>query len=257
MSENLCSICNEWKKEEYEFCYTCSMKNSGKKICPECGDKYYDPAKFECCYFCYGTKPKPKAPPPPPEGLLTATPTLCFLDTETTGFLYNRLVQLAYALKVPGEELQPCVNLLVKPRADIEPGATEVHGITNDDVKDLAHFDETEEYETLKLLARTPSNVIVCHNAVYDIGVLMTEGIGVEHRICTMKISQRMMPCARNHKLQTLREILHLSEEGKAHDAAGDVSTLVELFKVLFNLYIDQTGKDHLAVINDFISFSK
>ncbi len=191
-----------------------------------------------------------------PTGPFHETPQLVFLDTETTGFKFSRLVQLAYIRMEYGKaEPTNAVNLLVRPHADIELGATEVHGIRNEDVHDLAPFEETEEYKELQGLAN--KSVIICHNAKFDRGILITEGILAPYYICTLEIAKKMMPLCRDHKLQTLRTILALKGDDKAHDAMGDVEVLIELFKHLFLLYKAQTGKDDLRTINDFISLSR
>ncbi len=33
------------------------MTEQGKVKCKECGEKYYDPEKFDCCYDCHKLKP--------------------------------------------------------------------------------------------------------------------------------------------------------------------------------------------------------
>lgn len=50
-SDNLCSLCGEWKNEDYPICYTCSMKEKGFVMC-DCGEKYYDPKRYKKCYDC-------------------------------------------------------------------------------------------------------------------------------------------------------------------------------------------------------------
>lgn len=147
---------------------------------------------------------------------------LLFLDTETTGFGECRLVELAYM-----REGSPLQALRCKPPILIEEGATGVHGITNEMLEGLPPFIERPEYEAIRQLIA--ESIVVAHNAPFDIGVLNREGIAVPTFINTQKVAKHLYPHAPNHKLQGLREYLHL-EGGEAHSAAGDVITLAALF---------------------------
>lgn len=251
-SDDICPDCGEWKREEYERCYTCNMKEAGKELCPQCNDKYYDPKKWKLCYTCHqDTKPYPEQKKEAMQDFTLPLTSLLFLDTETTGFKFSRMIQLAYA----HTNGHTC-SLLVRPPHHIEKGATEVNGIRDEDVQDLAPFTETEEFEKVKALVS--SSIFIAHNAPYDIGVLGSEGIFVQPRrfICTQQVAMKVFPYAKNHKLQSLREELRINVTGDAHSADGDVSVLVELFYRLLITYRLTQGKTYEQAIMDFISFS-
>ena len=50
-SDDLCPRCGEWKNEDYEHCYKCSMELKGFVICLTCTDRYHDP-KYDRCFEC-------------------------------------------------------------------------------------------------------------------------------------------------------------------------------------------------------------
>ncbi len=156
-----------------------------------------------------------------------------FLDTETTGFTHNRLVQLAYEHHPTGERRVEHF----KPPVPIEDGAAKVHGKTNDMAESWPTF-AGSKYE-LHLPKLLKENILVCHNAKYDIGVLQNEGIEVGQYICTMEVARAVLPTATNHKLQTLRtEIGFDVPEGDltAHDAMGDVLVMIGLFAYMWRI---------------------
>lgn len=148
---------------------------------------------------------------------------LIFLDTETTGFGNCRLIELAWM-----QEGEPLRAMRVKPPIPIEAQAIAVHGITEAMLEGLPAFELRPEYPVLKELFE--KNVVIAHNASFDIGVLAREGIVVDAFIDTRKIAQKLYKNAPNHKLQGLRDYLHLEVEGEAHSAAGDVAVLAALF---------------------------
>lgn len=158
---------------------------------------------------------------------------LIFLDTETTGFGECRLVEFAYANQATDEQI--ILTFRVKPPILIEDQAITVHGIRNEDVAELWPFIEHPDYVGVKNWIEKDGSVVVAHNAPFDIAVLKREGINVHTFIDTKKIAMKLYKNAPNHKLQTLREYLHLesgltAEEAKAHSAGGDVSILKRLF---------------------------
>lgn len=78
------------------------------------------------------TKPEPKNEKP-----------IIFFDLETTGVDINRdrIVQIA-GVKYLNNEIIDQIDFLINPAMPIPAGATEVHGITNEDVKDAPTFQE-------------------------------------------------------------------------------------------------------------------
>ena len=148
---------------------------------------------------------------------------LIVLDTETATLLgAPHLLELG-AVRVVDGEIQEQFESLVCPEVEIEPGATEIHGIRQEDVRTaplaeevLASFREWAGEDTF-----------AAHNARFDAGVLgfeyarrgMTPPPGVF--IDSLSLSRKHIPEAVDHKLDTLTQHLDL-EEGPHHRALSD-----------------------------------
>ena len=155
-----------------------------------------------------------------------------FLDTETTGAAEkDRLCQLAYKLET-GE----IVNELFKPPLPIAIDAMCVHHITNEMVENKSAFKESPDYRKLVDLLNDDKNILVAHNAKFDVDMLEKEGIHPKKVICPLKIARHMDPEGKipRYSLQYLRYFLGIKIEATAHDALGDILVLEKLFERLF-----------------------
>jgi exodeoxyribonuclease X len=152
-----------------------------------------------------------------------------FLDTETTGTQDDdRLCQIAFKAG-PGT----VVNQLFSPGKSIAIEAMAVHHITNEMVRDKPPFKDSSAYRMLRSLVSDPDNVIVAHNAKFDMVMLNREGIDPPKVICTLKLARFLdkdgvIP---QYNLQYLRYYLDLRVEATAHDALGDILVLEKLFQ--------------------------
>lgn len=152
-----------------------------------------------------------------------------FLDTETTGTEPDdRLCQLAFKT---GQGT--VVNSLFNPGKPIAIEAMAVHHITNEMVQDKPRFKDSAAFGQLNALTADPDNVIVAHNAAFDIAMLRNEGIDPPKVICTLKLARYLdkegvIP---QYNLQYLRYYLGLKVEATAHDALGDILVLERLFE--------------------------
>lgn len=159
---------------------------------------------------------------------------LIFLDTETTGLVGARMIELAYAT---GSDKKPkCIR--VKPPVPIELGAMAVHHIEDIELADCLPFKERADYGQLKELFE--NNIVIAHHAIFDIGVLERESILVQEFIDTKEIARALYPTAENHKLQYLRHYLGCRVSGLAHSAAGDVQVLQAVWNEM-----SKVGFDH------------
>lgn len=155
-----------------------------------------------------------------------------FLDTETTGIeAEDRLIQVAYK---PNETR--IVNALFKPLLPIKIEAMATHHITEKMVADKPAFEgSTEHGELVQLLERHDDNVLVAHNAKFDVEMLRKENIVPKNVICTMKVASYLDPLGKipSYGLQYLRYFLGIDIEATAHDAYGDIVVLELLFNRL------------------------
>lgn len=166
---------------------------------------------------------------------------IILLDTETTDIENPRLVELAYKVyDLETRELKQTFCGLFKPPTPISFEAMSVHHITNEMVSNEEEFrDNLQRVLDFQELLRC--NVLVAHNAKFDIGVLKNEGIQTYRFIDTLRCARHLIDSP-NYSLQYLRYSLGLKvkegEKGKAHNALDDVDVLDALFNHLeFVLY--------------------
>jgi len=147
------------------------------------------------------------------------------VDTETANLSgAPHLLELG-AVRVLGGEVVDQFETLVAPAIEIEPEATEIHGITNDDIRSAPLAPDA-----LRRFADWAGEDWLCaHNAGFDARVLGFEQArsGVELPpspfLCTLKLARRFIPESPDHKLETLCQHLDL-EDGTHHRAlAGAV----------------------------------
>ncbi len=157
------------------------------------------------------------------------------LDTETTGFgPKSGVCEIAYLEFDPSNmDVIRRGYSLIDPETPITPGASGVHGITDEDVADSPTL---KEY--FNIVEGRPFDggemVIVAHKADYDMQYVGPHINNLAGTICTLKCARRIYPDADDHKLQTLRYALKLNvEAADAHSAAGDVEVCFALLKRL------------------------
>lgn len=176
---------------------------------------------------------------------------LIFLDTETTGneILKDYLFQICYMFRdeVVAEYFKPPIPISVK--------AQSITHVTNKMVEDKGSFTGSKMQKTLQELFK--ENILVAHNAQFDIAMLSKEGVGVTKFICTLKVARFLdenleIP---EYNLQYLRYFLDLGVEASAHEAKDDVLVLKALFDVQFQKMIALCG-DHEAAISRMLEVS-
>ncbi|MGE7950852.1 3'-5' exonuclease [Lysinibacillus xylanilyticus] len=163
-------------------------------------------------------------------------PNFVVLDFETTGLSNNtdEIIQVAAVRYENFEEKEKFVTF-VKPSKRIPYDATEINGISNDDVKDAPSIKEILP----KLLEFLKDDVIVAHNASFDMKFLLSAMYKeeIEYRkfkaIDTLALSRKHIDFTKNHKLSTLKSFLKLNHL-KSHDALHDCYVTAELYKYCY-----------------------
>jgi DNA polymerase III epsilon subunit-like protein len=177
---------------------------------------------------------------------------LVFLDTETTGRgPESRLCQVAY--KMGNEEFES----LFKPPVPIEIEAMAVSHITNKMVKDKEPFLGSSMRQHLIEIFST-DNILVAHNAQFDLEMLKREQVEVKNFIDTFKLAHHTDQNGEipRHSLQYLRYYFDLDvADAPAHQALGDVRVLEKLFEYLFQKMILKGG-DEKEIIRQMIDIS-
>lgn len=158
------------------------------------------------------------------------------LDTETTGAGENdRIIQLGFMV-LEGKKVE-VYNDLCWSEVPIGFGAMEVHGITPEMIAGLPPCTETAAFKTLNAI-NTPENVLIIHNAPFDLGMLSKENFSSRMRLIdTLRCAKHLFDDEEAHRLQYFRyrlglykieeaEAASLGIEIKAHDAISDVLVL-------------------------------
>lgn len=176
---------------------------------------------------------------------------LIFLDTETTGndLLKDRLFQICYKHK----DILECEYF--KPPLSISIKSQSITHVTDKMVADKNPFADSIMKKEVSVLLKT--NIMVAHNAIFDIAMLTHEGLEVSKFICTLKLARTLdiddvIP---EYNLQYLRYYLDLDIDVHAHDAKDDVLVLEALFKRLFTKMMEQY-KDPQKVVSEMLRIS-
>ncbi len=155
---------------------------------------------------------------------------LVFIDTETTGIdlLIDRLIQVAY------KHNGIIKSSYFKPQVPISVKSMSISHITNKMVENSEEFSSSQMKKDLQEIL--DQNILVAHNAGFDVDMLYKEGINVNRYIDTLKVIRFLdveneIP---EYGLQYLRYHLEFEIEAQAHDAVGDVLVLEKLFEYLY-----------------------
>lgn len=145
------------------------------------------------------------------------------LDTETANVRGAPFLLEVGAIRVVEGEVQDQFEAFVLPPVPIEPEATEIHGIREDDVRRA----DPAPLVLARFVDWLGADWMCAHNAGFDARVLGFEfaraGIAPPGApmLDTVKLARRHIPEAPDHKLTTLCQVLDL-EEGTHHRALAD-----------------------------------
>jgi DNA polymerase III subunit epsilon len=190
--------------------------------------------------------------------------TFAFLDVETTGldpYLGHRICEIAI-LKVRDQKVLDKFETLVNPGRTIPPQAVSVNRITDNMVRKAPFFRDIA-WDILNLLR---DDVIVAHNAPFDLGFLFMEFTNIRlllpenEVIDTLSIARRYYNFPSN-SLGKIARHLGISTVGE-HRAFGDVRITNDIFEY-FLMDLERRGvrierlKDVLKLQGRPISFER
>ena len=163
------------------------------------------------------------------------------LDTETTGLFPahgHRIVEIGAVRYEPRREgawqVAAEFSQLMQPDRQMDPGATRVNGITDDDLLGMPRFDEIAG----RLLDFLDGALVVAHNANFDAGFLGMElnlwrpSVALPNPwLCTMLLARSYFYFGGN----SLGHIAHILgiPAGRAHRALSDVYVTAEVLRRL------------------------
>lgn len=177
--------------------------------------------------------------------------TFAVLDVETTGlnpFLGDRVCEIAVLRCQDGCE-RDRFHTLVNPRRPISPGAFAVNGIRDEDLIDEPPFEEV----AAMVVDMLGDNVLVAHNAPFDLGFLASE-----LEICrlpsldnlvvdTLALARRYYSFPSN-SLQNLAYYLGIDTECE-HRALADVLTT----KQVLDSFLADLGAQGVSTLGDLL----
>ncbi|MFB3080739.1 MAG: DNA polymerase III subunit epsilon [Nitrosomonadaceae bacterium] len=161
-----------------------------------------------------------------------------FLDTETTGLeskLGHRIIEIA-AVEMLGRRLTGRrFHYYLNPEREIEVGALQVHGLTNEFLQDKQKFIDI----TNELLEFIADAELFMHNAAFDVSFLDNElGLAELHPLenyCysitdTLKMAKELHPGKRNN-LDALCERYQVNNSKRVlHGALLDAELLADVY---------------------------
>ena len=174
--------------------------------------------------------------------------TIVVVDVETTGLSVSfgdRICEVGI-VRARGGAILDTYQTLVNPLRRISPGAAQVNGLSDEEVRLAPRFAEVAS----QVLERIDGATLVCHNASFDLGFLDAElsrlslpwqPAGV---IDTLEIARRYFDFPSN-SLPTLAVCLGIKTT-QAHRALGDALTTLQVFQNFYRqlavrgLYVDR-----------------
>ncbi len=179
------------------------------------------------------------------------------LDTETTGLsaeLGHRVIEIG-AVEVANRRLTGNVfHVYLNPDREIDAGAMNVHGITNDFLADKPRFPDVAQ----EFLAFIAGSELIIHNAPFDVGFLNAELKRIDVALLashcdgvldTLKMAKELHPGQKNN-LDALCRRYAVDNSGREyHGALLDAQLLAEVYLGMTrgqdSLAIEMTAPDH------------
>lgn len=174
-------------------------------------------------------------------------------DTETTGFGVeeHRIIEIGCVELLNRLPTGRTFHTYLNPEREIDFGATKVHGITNEQVRDAPRFMDVVRDFT-GFIGDSP---LVAHNAEFDFSFINAElgRCGLPHlaneMVDTLVLARQKLPGAR-HNLDALCKTYNVDNSGRTyHGALLDAQLLAEVYVELlgglqasFGLEVETTG---------------
>jgi DNA polymerase-3 subunit epsilon len=187
--------------------------------------------------------------------MLTLTKPIAFIDLETTGVSLStdRIVEIAI-IKIMPDQSRVTKRKIINPQMPIPQGAIDVHGITNEMVKDAPTFKEVANEVKVFIdgcdLGGYNSNR-------FDIPILMEEflraGLNVDLSTRKMVDVQHIFYSMEPRTLTAAYKFYCEKELVDAHSAEADIAATIDVFLAQLNRYtqLGNTVESVLSVIGE------
>lgn len=178
------------------------------------------------------------------------------LDTETTGLdpaQGHRIIEIGCVELVGRRRTSNDYHQYIKPDRKIDPGAMEVHGITNEFLEDKPYFDDI----AAGFLSYIKGAELIIHNAPFDVGFVDNEFAKVGMKKIagqcsvtdTLVMARKLHPGQRN-SLDALCGRYEIDNSSRQlHGALLDA-------EILADVYLAMTGGQVSMLLNGMQEFS-
>ena len=170
------------------------------------------------------------------------------LDTETTGLdprQGHRVIEIGALEMIDRQLTGRQYHVYLNPERDIEQGAMEVHGITEEFLSDKPRFAEIAD----DLLTFTEGAELVIHNAPFDIGFIDNELVLAAHAhasiteiatvLDTLELARDLHPGQRNN-LDALCKRYEVDNSSRSlHGALLDAEILADVYLAMTGGQVD------------------
>jgi len=159
------------------------------------------------------------------------------IDVETTGLrAENERITEISIIQHDGREITGRFTTLLNPEKKIPYRITQMTGINNKMVESAPKFYEVAK----KIIELTEGRTLVGHNIAFDYRFIRAEfqQFGYEFKrkkLCTVKLSRKLIPGRRSYSLPKLTEQLKIEHEHR-HRAEGDAMATTRLFEMLLTI---------------------
>jgi len=173
------------------------------------------------------------------------------LDTETTGLEVSeghRIIEVGCVELINRRITQNRFHYYLNPEREIDQGAVEVHGLTNQFLADKPRFAEVAP----DLLAYLEDAELIIHNAPFDVGFLDAEFTRVKGRwsglakTCqitdTLQMARKLHPGQKNNLDALCKRYAVDNSQRELHGALLDAEILAEV-------YLAMTGGQAMLVL--------
>lgn len=183
------------------------------------------------------------------------------LDTETTGLeptRGHRIIEIGCVEMINRRLTGNHLHIYINPRREVDDGAIEVHGITNEFLQDKPYFEDIAQ----QFIDYVKDSELIIHNAPFDIGFLdhelglLEKNIGQMSDYCsvldTLVLARQMHPGQRNSLDALCKRYFIDNSQRELHGALLDSEILAEVYLAMTGGQTDLT----LTQKNDYLSAS-
>lgn len=172
------------------------------------------------------------------------------LDTETTGLeptRGHRIIEIGCVELINRRLTGNHFHVYVNPRREVDDGAMEVHGITNEFLEDKPYFEDVAD----AFVEYVKDSELVIHNAPFDVGFLnhefglMQKSPGIVADYCTvldtLVLARQMHPGQKNSLDALCKRYFIDNSQRDLHGALLDSEILAEVYLAMTGGQTDLT----------------